>query len=236
MRYFTLRDGCLIMKRRTSFIFVLCILLSVFLSACASAETAAPPVTAEASDQITTTLDEYLERGGEDWFLTGKRQYAVQAKMVSKETSFHNELEAADYTVTDDGVTVILKGRFDEMWATKLSKAISTYTKPDGSALSEADFGEKDVWIDIVTIPSPGAYYAMYVPLNVSVTVETAWGDILHTNLPNAQHGDGDYLVCWTGADGKPDLSDVWVLNGVVFPEYYYDTTSGIELTYAEMI
>ena len=209
------------MKKRTSFILILCILLSLFHPACAAAEAAGPSVATEAADQITMTLDEYLERGGEAWFLTGKRQYTVQAKMVSKETSFHNELEAADYTVTDDGVTVILKGSFEEMWASKLPKVISAYTKPDGSEISEADFAEKDEWIDIITIPSPDAYYAMYVPLNISVTVETAWGDVLHTNLPNAPHGDGDYLVCWVGQDGQPDFSDVWVLNGVIFPEYY---------------
>jgi hypothetical protein len=75
----------------------------------------------------------------------------------------------------------------------------------------------------------------MHVPLNISVSVETAWGDILHTNLPNAPHGEGDYLVCRTGADGEPDLSDVWVLNGVVFPEYY-DTHSGSASAYAEKL
>lgn len=68
----------------------------------------------------------------------------------------------------------------------------------------------------------------MYVPLNVSVTLETAWEDMLHTNLPNAPHGDGDYLICRAGEDGKADFSDAWVLNGVVFPEYY-DTKSGNE-------
>ena len=209
------------MKKGISFILVLCVLLSVFLPACASAETTVLSMTTEASGQVSMTFGEYLEQGGESWFLTGKRQYAVQAMMVSKETSFHNELEVADYTVTDDGVTVILKGSFDEMWAAKLSKVISTYTKPDGSEISEADFAKKDVWIDIVTIPLPDAYYAMYVPLNISVSVETAWGDILHTNLPNAPHGEGDYLVCRTNADGQPDLSDIWVLNGIVFPEYY---------------
>ena len=221
------------MKKSTSSILVLCILLSVILSSFSSAETTEPSIMTKASDQVSMTFDEYLEQGSEDWFLTGKRQYAVQAMMVSQETSFHNELEVVDYTVTDDGVTVILKGSFDEMWATKLSKVISTYTKPDGSEIHEADFAEKDVWIDIVTIPSPDAYYAMYVPLNVSVTVETAWGDVLHTNLPNAPHGEGDYLVCWAGENGAPDLSDVWVLNGVVFPEYY-DSNSGNEPVYAE--
>ena len=224
------------MKKRTSFLLVLCILLSVFLSACVSSEAAEPSVMTDASDPVSMTFGEYLAQGGESWFLTGKRQYAVQAMMVSKESSFHNELEVADYTVTNDGETVILRGSFDEMWASKLPKVISTYTKPDGSTLSEADFSQKDVWIDIITRPEPDAYYTMHVPLNISVSVETAWGDILHTNLPNAPHGEGDYLVCRTGADGEPDLSDVWVLNGVVFPEYY-DTNPGSSPTnYADKL
>ena len=119
------------MKKRTLIILVLCILLSAVLSSCVSAEATEPSYTMEALEQVSMTFEEYLEQGGESWFLTGKRQYTVQAMMVSQETSFHNELEVADYTVTDDGVTVILKGSFDEMWATKLSKVISTYTKPD---------------------------------------------------------------------------------------------------------
>ena len=206
------------------------LLIAAVVPACAEA-----PENLYAPGQAVLTLEQYLTQGRETWFLTGKKEYAVRVMMVSQAASFHNELEAADYTVTDDGVTVILKGSFDEMWATKLSKVISTYTKPDGSALSEADFAEKDAWIDIVTIPSPDAYYAMYVPVNISVTVEPAWGDVRHTNLHNAPHGEGDDLVCRTGADGEPDLSDVWALNGVVFPEYY-DTDSGNEPARAEIV
>ena len=171
--------------------------------------------------QITMTFEEYLARGGEAWFLTRKKAYTIQAMMVSRETAFHNELEVADYTVTDDGETVVLKGVFGEMWASKLPKVISTYTKPDGSEISAGDFVEKDGYIDIIPRPAQGAYYAMFVPLNVSITLETAWGDVLHTNLPNAPHGKGDYLVCREGEAGEPDLSDVWALNGAVFPECY---------------
>lgn len=177
-----------------------------------------------APDQKVMTLAEYLEISGEEWFHTGKKEYRVQAMMVSKETSFHNDLEVTDYTVTDDGITVILKGTADELWTSKLEKVKSTYIKPDGSPVSEADFAEKDVFIDLITIPSPDSNYAMFVPKTISVSVETAWGSVLHTNLPNAPHGDGDFLVCRVGEDGKPDLSDVWVLNGVLFPQNY-DTT-----------
>ena len=95
------------------------------------------------------------------------------------------------------------------------------YTKPDGSELSKEDFAEKDVFIDIVTIPSPDTYYAMHVPNDISVTVETAQGDVLHSNLPNAPHGEGDYLICTINEDGGPDLSDVWILNGLIFPDCY---------------
>ena len=178
------------------------------------------PSNQEEKVQVYLTLEEYLKTGTEQWFLTGKKKYSVQAMMVSKETSFRNELEVTDYTVRDDGVTVILKGAFDEMWTSKLSKVINTYRKPDGSPLTEKDFDQKDIFVDLITIPEPDIYLAMYVPLSVSVTVNTAWGDVLHTNLPNAPHGEGDYLVCRAGENGEPDLSDVWVLNGVIFPEY----------------
>ena len=175
----------------------------------------------DSSGQNDMSLGEYLERGREKWFLTGKRAYTVQAMMVSKEVSFHNELEVADYSVDDDGITVILKGAVGEMWASKLPNVISTYTRPDGSALSDEDFAIKDEYIDILARPEPDAYYAMYVPLSISVSVETAWGDILHSNLPNAPHGHGDYILCRADENGEPDLSDIWILNGVVFSKYY---------------
>jgi len=179
-----------------------------------------------AYEQTVLTLEEYLAQGREKWFLSGKKEYTVQAEMVSGETSFHNELEVVDYTVTDDGITVILKGVFGEMWTSKLPKVISTYTKPDGSEIHEDDFADRDTWIDLITRAEPETYYAMHVPPDVSVTVKTAWGDELHTNLPNAPHGSGDYLVCRINEKGEPDLSDIWVLNGLVFPEYY--DTDGI--------
>ena len=175
----------------------------------------------DSSGQENLSLEEYLEQSREKWFLTGKREYTVQAMMVSKETSFHNELEVTDYTVNDDGVTVILKGAVGEMWASKLPKIISTYIRPDGNALSEEDFAVKDRYIDIHARPEPDSYYAMYVPLGISVSVETARGDILHSNLPKAPHGEGDYIVCRASENGEPDLSDIWILNGVVFSKYY---------------
>ena len=79
-------------------------------------------------DTEAETFEDYLDQGGETWFLTGKREYSVEAMMVSKETAFHNDLEVTDYTVTDDGVSVNLKGTVGELWVSSLPKVISTYT------------------------------------------------------------------------------------------------------------
>ena len=175
--------------------------------------------------QKSQSLEEYLESSREKWFLTGKKKYTVQAMMVSKEMTFHNDLEVVDLVAADDGETVVLKGTRDEIWTSPLPQVISRYTKPDGSRLCREDFANKDVYFDIVTIPTKDAYYAMHVPNDISVTVETAQGNVLHSNLPNAPHGEGDFLVCTIREDGEPDLSDIWILNGLIFMDCY-DTSN----------
>lgn len=120
------------------------------------------------------SMEEYLKSTEESWFLTGKTSYTVQGMMVSKETSFHNELEVTDYTVTDDGVSVVLKGTVGEQWVTKLEKVMRTYTKADGTPVTAEDFAVKDTFIDLKTKASPDSNFAIFVPGDVSVTVNTA--------------------------------------------------------------
>ena len=67
-----------------------------------------------APGQKALMLEEYLGQSSEAWFATAKTSRTMRAMMVSKETSFRNEMESASYTVQDDGVTVILKGSYDD--------------------------------------------------------------------------------------------------------------------------
>jgi len=197
------------------------LLISIIAAAVMAAATLSGCNAAEEQDQKQMSLSEYLSETNENWFLTGKKEYMVQAMMVSKEMTFHNDLEVVDLVAADDGETVVLKGTRDEIWTSPLPQVIARYTKPDGSELCKEDFADKDVFIDIVTIPTTDAYYAMHVPKDITVIVETAQGNVLHTNLPNAPHGEGDYLICTKEEDGGPNLSDVWVLNGLIFPDCY---------------
>ena len=168
-----------------------------------------------------TPAEDYIKAHAEDFFLTGKAEYTIQGMMVSKDTTFHNDLENVDYTATDDGESVVLKGTVGEQWVTKLSKVLETYTKADGTALKAEDFtSSKDTFIDLKTKAEPDTNFACFVPKDVRLTVNTAWGDVLHVNDPVSEHGYGDYLVC-PNKDGKPDFSDVWVVNGAIFANTY---------------
>ncbi|HIY21554.1 MAG TPA: S-layer homology domain-containing protein [Candidatus Flavonifractor merdigallinarum] len=168
-----------------------------------------------------TPAAEYIAAHEEDFFLTGKTEYTIQGMMVSKDTTFHNDLENVDYTATDDGESVVLKGTVGEQWVTKLSKVLETYTKADGSALTAEDFtSQKDTFIELKTKAESDTNFACFVPADVRLSVNTAWGDVLHVNDPAAEHGYGDYLVC-PNVDGKPDFSDVWVVNGAIFGSTY---------------
>ena len=171
------------------------------------------------------SMADYLAVTTYDWFATGKTDYTIQGKMVSAATDVYNNLEDASYTAQPNGEDVILKGTSGEEWVTKLSKVIKTYTKADGTELTAADFAA-DTYIDLKTKPTTGNF-ACFIPAELQVEVQTAWGDVLQANRAGVPHGEGDYLVCGAGEDGQPDLSDVWVVNGAIFPDTY-DMTNAV--------
>lgn len=173
------------------------------------------------------SLKDYLEENRDQFFLTGKTEYVISGRMVSQETQIHNELEDVDYTVADDDESVILTGTVGEQWVTKVSKVLSTYTKPDGSPLTAEDFtANKDTDVELKTKAQPDTNYACYVPAGVAVQVDTAWGDVLYANRTGVPHGAGDYLVCALTEDGQPNFEDVWIVNGKQFVTNY-DTSNG---------
>ena len=164
---------------------------------------------------------DYIAENGDRAFVTGKIDYTVKGMMVAEPADIYNELELVSYHAEDDGESVVLEGTVGEQWVTKLPKVLSTYTHLDGTPLAEEDFTScKGSFIDIRTIPDTDANFALFVPADTVVEVQTAWGDILYANASDAPHGEGDYLVCRNDG-GQPDLSDIWVVNGAVFPATY---------------
>jgi hypothetical protein len=118
-----------------------------------------------------------------------------------------------------NGSDVVMKGTINELWRTPIEKVITTYTKEDGSLLTKSDF-IPDKYITMLAKES-GGYFACFVPKDYLFEIQTAWGDILTGNRPEVIHGEGDYILCRSDLEGKPDFSDVWIVNGAVFPSTY---------------
>jgi hypothetical protein len=153
------------------------------------------------------------------FFPTGKLAYKIHGMMVSKPFPFNNVLEGNDYIAMPNGSDVVMKGTIDELWRTPLERVLTTYTKEDGSPLAVNDF-ILDQYIPMLAKEDDG-YFACFVSKNNQIEIQTAWGDVLIGNRPEVPHGEGDYVLCRLGADGGPDFSDVWIVNGAVFPATY---------------
>ena len=66
--------------------------------------------------------------------------------------------------------------------------------------------------------------FALRVPKDISFIVPTSWAE-LTINKPGIDNGQGGMLMCRPDKFGRPDLSDVWVVNGKIF-ETTYDKTN----------
>lgn len=135
------------------------------------------------------------------------------------------------YTVKDQDV--VLSGTRGELWVTSIAKVQKTYQVSAGGqwgnnwskATQErgATVNGQFVlpWIKIRAMgEAASGTFACFVPLAQKGQIRTSWA-VLNFNAPGVEHGLGDFILCAKGADGRPNLSDRWVVNGAVFADTY---------------
>lgn len=159
--------------------------------------------------------------------------YEVYVCMPELGSPVHNVLEGADYVINENQ-RYVLSGTKGEVWATDMRSLSKTYVMMDGSAITEDIFTNKTQkvngksvvdWFKIQTKQGSGPQnYALFVPKEYMVKVYTSLGDVLLANRPDVSHGKGDFIVCSVAPNGEPNLNDMWVLNGEVFPYTYVMT------------
>lgn len=163
-----------------------------------------------------------------NWRKTRKKSYEVYMSMPKAGTKVHNKLENASY-ITDDNKRFVISGTVGEKWVVDFAKLWSTYRNMEGGYLqpsylrSKIKYGVID-WMKIKTAQGDNAAvnWAFHLPLSIkNFPVKTSWGDTLYANRPGIDHGMGDFLVC-ADDNGRPNLNDVWIVNGEVFA-YTYD-------------
>ena len=198
------------------------------------------------------TLEEFrqLSANSNNWVSTGKRDYDIYVSIPVKGTEVHNYLEGSDY-ITSDKKPFVLHGTVGEEWTIDGKKLAKTYEFMDGTPITAKELlrrvehteqgdvlgvthirTKRDNTPDIIEPTN----FAIFIPKEIeNFPVQTSWGEILLANRPEVPHGEGDFLVCAMTEDGKPNLQDVWVVNGEVFTSTYdLSGFDGIEKTVVE--
>lgn len=162
---------------------------------------------------------------------THKKKYTISASMPPSGTRVVNFLENANY-VTNSEKQFVLTGTVGEQWVIDVNKLCRTYTFEDGTPINKDTLSRKVIagYKDGMKYPCikpfnvtamPGVTnWAIHIPARITFPVQTSWGDTLICNDPRIKHGSGDYIVC-SDMNGHPNLSDVWVVNGLIFPDTY---------------
>lgn len=154
-----------------------------------------------------------------NWQPCVKIEYDIQVYVPPTGTKVYNFLEDSSY-VTNDQKPYVLVGTVGEEWTVNLKKILTAYTF-EGKPITEdvvtniLSDGEKHT---IRAIAGAEKFFAVQTKDQINVT--TSWGEVLKTNRPEVKHGEGDYLICYD-KNGSPDLNDMWVINGTIFPNTY---------------
>jgi hypothetical protein len=153
------------------------------------------------------------------WFPCHKKEYDIQVYVPPIGTKVYNQLEDASY-VTNETKPFVLVGTVGEEWtvdAKKLMKAYKYEHQPITEDVIKTTIGDGKKH-SITAIAGAEMMFAAHT--TEPVEVNTSWGETLQANRPGVEHGEGDYLVC-SDKNGSPNLDDVWVVNGAIFPKTY---------------
>lgn len=161
-----------------------------------------------------------------NWKRTHKKQYSVYMCRPLPGTKCINKLAGAQ-CITDQRKQFILSGTIGETWVIDVNKLANTYNFADGTHITPETLknkcrkdGQID-WLKLTTKNDVALNWAFHLPLAIkNFPVKTSWGDMLYANRDGVGHLYGDFLVC-ADAGGRPNLADVWVVNGEIFPRTY---------------
>lgn len=170
-------------------------------------------------------------RNPKNWKKTCKKKYDIWMCMPGPGKSVTNFLEGSHY-VTNENKPFVLSGTAGECWTVDMKKLFKTYALFGGQPLSVEYLKSKLIhgkldWVHLETLADGAINWAFYLDPRkygkqavINFPVQTSWGETLLANRPEVKHGIGDFLVC---ADNNmsPNLQDVWVVNGAIFPKTY---------------
>lgn len=163
------------------------------------------------------------------WKHTRKKSYSLKARIGRHGEEIYNVLEGTKYSVNmNTEYIVVMSGTVGEEWVISTRVLKAKYCLPDGSPITDEYIkymSKVGKFVNIKSVANVSGYtnYALQISDNIfkDIPILTSYGDVLYANRRGVNHGKGDFLVCSTKEDVSPDFSDMWVVNGLVFPNTY---------------
>ena len=125
----------------------------------------------------------------------------------------------------------VISGTMGEMTVIDAGSLAQNYTFDTGEAIDNTSLHKRGKEVNGVfemdwclleaKVKQNVSQYACFVPVKQQFQIKTAWGAVISGNSPDVKHGKGDFIVCSVGPDGKPNLQDMQIVNGLIFWSTY---------------
>lgn len=161
-----------------------------------------------------------------NWKRTYLKNHDVYLCKPKIGTQVTNKFSGITYR-TNSYEPYIVSGTCGELSVLNENCLIENYKFVGGFPVSKLDLNLRTTddglldWVHVTCCElERNVYWATYLPLSIrNLDIRSYRGDAC-ANKDGVNHGVGDFLVC-SDMNGKPNLNDIWVVNGNVFPKTY---------------
>lgn len=154
-----------------------------------------------------------------------KFRYDCQAYIPELNSTIYNKLE--DVVLhTKEAEPIVIIGPAKEHYTIPLNTLLKCYTLRDGTEMTLDLLENKGLFFTgkVFDISwndnNKKVLYALKTNSDNVFTITTAWNNVLTVNSHGVCHENGDYIL-FGNKNNKPDIHDMWVVNGCVFKETY---------------
>ena len=161
-----------------------------------------------------------------NWKRTSKKIYEVYMCKPGTGVKVQDKISGNPYVVNDTNAYVI-SGTIGDIEVIDARTLATNYAFIDNTPINGETIKKKANkeglidWTHLKTTPKNGeVVWAFHLPNSIqNFPVNTRNGGV-YANRQGTKHGYGDFLVC-ADAGGQPNLNDIIVVNGMVFPTTY---------------
>lgn len=172
------------------------------------------------------TIEQFIDTPS-NWARAKRKPCVVKFYIPTLGTVVYNKFDEAYYKTSEDKVGVLLDSMGGER-TISVKEVCKDYRFIDGCVISAPELSRMTVNgklspINIVPKGEMELFGAIRIPVREfrDMHYDAITGERYSINHSGIEHGMGDVVMCRLNLRGLPDLSDLWVVNGMVFDAEY---------------